>query len=177
MNRPRIGKNLDKAMSQELDLEMPTKVRNNCKLSSCWVWDKTVNDFVRNKITGKSINICSGLSDVGDVKVDLEPKKEGIQKEDMNNLPFEDNSFDTVISDPPWKIKFFQRMKPFFECVRICKVGGQIIYNSTWKPISKCVKLKEATIRTDNNWANVSVIWVFEKISDIPNSKNKGDLI
>lgn len=169
--RPRIGKNLDKAMSQELDLEMPTKVRNNCKLSSCWVWDKTVNDFVRSKVIGKSINICSGLSDVGDVKIDLEPKKEGILKEDMNNLPFGDNSFDTVISDPPWKIGFFQRMKPFFECVRICKVGGQIIYNSTWKPISKCVKLKEAVIRTDNNWSNVSVIWIFEKISDVPKEK------
>lgn len=43
--RPRIGKNLDKAMSQDLDLEMPNKIRNNCKLASCWVWDKTVNDI------------------------------------------------------------------------------------------------------------------------------------
>jgi hypothetical protein len=167
MKRPRIGKNLDKAMSQELDYNMPKKVRNNCKLSSCWVWDKTVNDFARENIIGKSINICAGLSDVGDVKVDLEPKLEGVIKADMNNLDYEDNSFDTVISDPPWKIGFFQRTAPFLECVRICKVGGRIIYNSTWKPISKYVKLESQVIRTDNNWSNVSVIWIFTKIADI----------
>lgn len=40
MVRPRIGKNLDKAMSKELDLEQPTKIRNNCKLTRSWVWDK-----------------------------------------------------------------------------------------------------------------------------------------
>ena len=85
----------------------------------------------------------------------------------MNNIPFKDNTFDTVISDPPWKIGFFQRMRPFFECVRVCKLGGRIIYNCTWKPISKCVELEEAVIRTDNNWANVSIIYVFKKIKEI----------
>ncbi len=91
----------------------------------------------------------------------------------MNKLPFGDNTFDTVISDPPWKIGFFQRQRPFFECVRVCKVGGFIIYNCTWKPISKYVKLEEQVIRTDNNWANVSVIWIFQKIADIPNHQNQ----
>ena len=168
MKRPRIGKNLDKAMNQELDLEQPTKIRNNCKLSKAWVWDKKVNDFVKERIKGHSINICAGLSIVGDIKIDLDPKDRSVIKGDMINLPYGDNAFDTVISDPPWKIGFFQRMKPFFECVRICKLGGRIIYNCTWKPISKCVELEEAIIRTDNNWANVSIIWVFKKIKDIP---------
>ena len=85
----------------------------------------------------------------------------------MNKIPYPDNTFDTVISDPPWKIGFFQRMRPFFECVRVCKLGGRIIYNCTWKPISKCVELEEAIIRTDNNWANVSIIYVFKKIKEI----------
>lgn len=166
MVRPRIGKNLDKAMSQNLDLEMPTKVKNNCKLASCWTWDKTVNDFVATKVKGYSLNMCSGLCPIGDVKIDLEPKKEGISKGDMNKIDYPDETFDTVISDPPWKIGFFQRMKPFFECIRVCKVGGIIIYNSTWRPLSKCVELEESIIRTDNNWANVSVIWVFKKIKN-----------
>lgn len=166
-DRPRIGKNIDTAMSQDLDLEQPTKIRNNCKLVKSWVWDKKVNDFVRQRIKGYSLNMCAGLSDVGDVKMDLDPKKEGVTKGDMNKIPFPDNSFDTVISDPPWKIGFFQRMKPFFETVRVCKVGGRIIYNCTWKPISKCVELEEAIIRTDNNWSNVSIIYVFKKIKDI----------
>jgi hypothetical protein len=35
-------------------------------------------------------------------------------------------------------------------------------------PLFKYVELEEAIIRTDNNWANVSVIWIFKKIADIP---------
>ena len=86
----------------------------------------------------------------------------------MNKLSFPDNTFDTVISDPPWKINFFKRQKPFFECVRICKVGGTIIYNCTWRPASKYVRLKEVFVRTDAPWAGISYIWIFEKIADIP---------
>lgn len=162
--RPRVGRNLDKAMSQELDFAQPEKIRNNCKLTRSWVWDKKVNEFVKERIKGHSLNMCAGLSTVGAVKLDLDPQNSKVGKAEMNNIPYPDNSFDTVISDPPWKIGFFQRMKPFFECVRVCKVGGRIIYNCTWKPLSQDVELEESIIRTDNNWSNVSVIWVFKKI-------------
>ena len=172
---PRIGKNLDKAMSQELDREQPNKIRNNCKLIRSWVWDKKVNDFVKERIKGHSLNMCSGLSDVGDIRMDLDPKKEGVKKSDMNEISYPDNTFDTVVSDPPWKIGFFQRMKPFFECVRVCKVGGRIIYNCTWKPISQDIELEESIIRTDNNWANVSIIWVFKKIKHRVTNATKND--
>jgi len=164
MTRPRIGKNLDKAMKP---ISQSDKIRNNCKLSNCWVWDKSVNEFVKERVKGYSLNCCAGLSPVGDVKIDLDPQKSNVNKGDMNKLDFPDNTFDTVISDPPWKIGFFQRMTPFFECVRVCKVGGTIIYNCTWKPISKYVELQEQVIRTDNNWSNVSVIWIFKKTRDI----------
>lgn len=170
--RPRVGKNIDKAMSQKIDKERPYKIRNNCKLSNSWVWDKKVNDFVKDRIEGYSLNVCAGLSPVGDVKVDLDPKNKGVGMQDMRNLSFQDETFDTVISDPPWKIGFFQRMKPFFECVRVCKVGGKIIYNCGWRPVSNQVKLEEAVIRTDNNWSNVSVIWIFRKIKKKSQEKN-----
>jgi hypothetical protein len=165
MTRPRIGKNIDKAM---MPISQSDKVRNNCKLSVCWVWDKSVNDFVRERVKGYSLNICAGLSPVGDVKLDLDPQKSDVGLGDMNKLAYADNTFDTVISDPPWKIGFFQRMKPFSEAVRVCKIGGIIIYNCTWKPISKCVELQEQVIKTDNNWSNVSVIWIFKKTAEVP---------
>lgn len=161
--RSKLGKSLDKSMSQDLDLKRPFKIRKNCQLLSSWIWDKKVNDFVRNKIKGYSLNICAGLSDVGDVKIDLDPKNKDVQMADMNKLPFKDNTFDTVISDPPWKIGFFQRQRPFFEAVRVCKVGGKIIYNCSWRPTSKIVELEEAIIRTDNLWSSISVIWIFKK--------------
>ena len=82
----------------------------------------------------------------------------------MRQLPFPDNSFDTVIQDPPWKIGYYQRMRPFFECVRVCKIGGQIIYNAYWIPTSRIVKLKEIWIRQDDPWSNTSIISIFHKI-------------
>ena len=98
------------------------------------------------------------------MKVDLDPQDKSVIRGDMINLPFNENTFDTVIQDPPWKIGFYQRMKPFFECVRVCKVGGIIIYNAYWIPTSKQVKLKEVIIRQDTDWSNTSIISIFEKI-------------
>ena len=154
-------------------VELKPKVNRNAKLERSWVWPENVTKLVESLIVGKSINVYSGLSKLGDVKVDLDPIPEfktnhpELVIADMNNLPFPTDSFDTVISDPPWKLTFFHRMKPFFECVRICKVGGHIIYNSYHRPVSKYVEVEQTYIRTDNNWANASIIWVFRKTSDI----------
>ena len=133
------------------------------KIKDSWVWDGTVEDFVRSKIKGYSLNACAGKSPLGDVKLDLDPQDKSIVRGDMIDLPFEACTFDTVIQDPPWKIGFYRRMKPFFECVRVCKVGGIIIYNSYWIPTSKAVKLISTHIRQDTAWSNTSIISVFEK--------------
>lgn len=139
----------------------------SCDYKNCWVWNKTVEDFVKTKCKGRVLNVCSGVSSIGDVKIDLDPKDKSILKGDMRNLPFDDNSFDTVVQDPPWKIGYYERMTPFFECVRVCKVNGLIIYNAYWIPTSKYVKLLETYIRKDDPWGNCSVISVFKKIKDI----------
>jgi ubiquinone/menaquinone biosynthesis C-methylase UbiE len=135
-------------------------------LKDSWVWPFDVEHFVKSQIKGYSLNICAGESKVGDVRVDLDPKDKSILRADMIDLPFENCTFDTVIQDPPWKIGFYRRMKPFFECVRVCKVGGRIIYNAYWIPISKAVVLEQTQIRQDKPWTNTSIISVFEKITD-----------
>jgi len=128
--------------------------------------------FHSTQDSGYSLNVCAGKSTLGDVKVDLYPQAEGVMKADMRNLPFEDNTFDTVISDPPWKIGFYHRMKPFFECVRVCKIKGRIIYDAYWIPTSKLVKLEELYVRQDTDWFNTSVISVFKKVSDVLDAKS-----
>ena len=143
------------------------KLHKNCRLKEVWVWPDPVTKLVEGLIKGKSLNVCCGASTIGDVKADLEPINKDIIKADMRELPFKENSFDTVIQDPPWKINFFHRARPFFECVRVCKLGGRIIYNCTWRPVSKCVELEKAYIRTDGNFTNISIIWVFKKTKNI----------
>lgn len=164
----RKGKLQRKRIKKGGRLASQKKVNPNCQLQKAWVWPEQVENELKKYIRGYSLNICAGLSSLGDVKIDLEPLRPNILKGDMNALPFSDNTFDTVLADPPWKINFFKRMKPFFEAVRVCKVNGRIIYNCTWRPVSKFVKLEKAIIRTDNAWCNVSVIWFFKKI----NAKN-----
>ena len=145
-------------------------------LRQSWVWREKVIDFVKDRIKGHSLNVCAGKNLICDVNLDADTearfkgqyhlrefKGEFVQG-DMNDLPFDDESFDTVVSDPPWRIGYYQRPKPFFECVRVCKIGGTIIYNAYHIPTSKLCKLKETVIRTDYEWGNASIISVFERI-------------
>lgn len=149
------------------------KINKNCQLQESWVWPNLVTKKITSLIRGYSLNICSGLSELGDIKLDIDPRSPTVQKADMSELPFKDETFDTVISDPPWKINFFQRQRPFFEAVRVCKTGGRIIYNCVWRPVSKYVKLEKVFLRTDNNWTNISAIWIFKKIKRVPEKLDK----
>jgi len=114
-------------------------------------------------VDGRTLNVCAGESDVGDVKLDAEPRRDDVQEADMRDLPVGDASFDTVVSDPPWKLGYYQRFKPFFECVRACKPGGRIIYNATWVPESDDTSLEMLRVRQDEEFSNASVIAVFRK--------------
>ena len=139
---------------------------DNTKLMECWIWNESITDFIKSKASGYVLNCPSGKSRIGNILCDIDPQFPDVHIVDYNFLPFEDNTFDTVIQDPPWKISFYKRMRPFFECVRVCKIGGKIIYNAYWIPTSKQVKLKELWVRTDTDWANTSIISVFEKIKE-----------
>lgn len=133
------------------------------------VWENEVSKFVKSRLNGYSLNVCSGRSLIGDVKVDVEPEQSWFfdvgnrVQADMRQLPFKNETFDSVVSDPPWKLDWFKRMRPFFECVRVCKLRGLIIYNATWIPTSKAVDLEEIWVRQTARFSNVSVICVFRK--------------
>lgn len=135
-----------------------------------FVWEREVEDFVRERMKGYTLNVPCGQSKLGDVRLDLDPKlsMRGAYDFFKDKLNFPDNTFDTIISDPPWKIGHYFRPRLFFSLVEKCKVGGQIIYNATWIPTSKYTELKEVWIRQSSQFSNVSIISVFEKIKDVP---------
>lgn len=141
-----------------------------------FMWEKEIEDFVKDRITGYSLNVPCGKSKIGDVRLDLDPNLSMKEAYDFfkDKLPYKHNTFDTIISDPPWKIGHYFRPRLFFRLVEVCKVGGQIIYNATWIPTSKYVKLKETYIRQSSQFSNVSIISIFEKIADVP-IKKTGD--
>ena len=140
------------------------------RLQQVWVWNESVTEFVKSRLHGYSLNVCAGKNPLCDINLDLDPSDRTIIKGDMRLLPFEPGTFDTVISDPPWKISYYERLRPFFECVRVCKVGGRIIYNANWIPMTPSgdAELEEVWIRQDSNFTNISAISLFRKVADNP---------
>lgn len=135
----------------------------NVILQKSWIWEKEIEDFVIERIEGYSLNVPCGISQIGDVRVDLEKHDPKVRIADMKNLPFETNTFDTVISDPPWKIGYYDRFRQFFELVRVAKVGGLIILNATWIPTAANAELLEHWIKAKKPFTNSSLITLSRK--------------
>lgn len=124
-----------------------------------WEWPQDITDNVEELLDpGSTLNICAGTNRLGDVKIDLDPKSENVQKMNMRDLQYPDETFDNVIIDPPWKLGYYQRFRPFYEAVRVTKIGGNIFYNATWIPHSDQCSLVNVYVRRDSHWGNVSVI-------------------
>lgn len=128
------------------------------RFEDCWLWPDSVTRYVKENMEGRTLNVPCGKSQLGDVRADAEPKDDEVEKVDMRELPYDDASFDTVISDPPWKIGYHQRWKPFYECVRVTKPGGLIIYNATWVPESDQCEMEELRVRQDEAFTNASIL-------------------
>lgn len=135
-----------------------------------FTWEPEIEDYIKKKMNGYTLNVPCGKSMIGDVRLDIDSNLSMRDAYDMfkNKLPYHTNTFDTVISDPPWKLGHYFRPRIFFELVRVCKVYGQIIYNATWIPTSKYTMLEDTKIRQSSEFSNVSIISTFIKIADIP---------
>jgi len=137
------------------------------EFTDAWRWPDSVERFIREKVPdGRTLNAPCGQSRIGDVLVDAEPQSEEVIEGDMYELTeqFGECSFDCVISDPPWKkVNYFDRWKAFFECVRVTKPGGYIIYNATWEPHSDQCEIQGRYRRADGSFRQISQITVYQK--------------
>ena len=43
-------------------------MKKETKLQKCWIWNKTIADFVKERVKGYSLNVCAGKSEIGDIK-------------------------------------------------------------------------------------------------------------
>jgi|TARA_R110000824_G_scaffold167053_1_gene343829 hypothetical protein len=133
-----------------------------------WEWPEEVTENVRELLLvddkgGQTLHICCGSSTLGDVFIDADPQRADIVKADMRELPFETGTFLNTIIDPPWKLGYYQRFRPFYEAVRVTEIGGYIFYNATWIPHAENTELLNVYVRRDSHWGNVSVFSVFRK--------------
>jgi len=153
---------------QELLIDAPPlPIPKHHQFRKSWRWPHAVESFFALRIEDKySLHVCCGQSEVGDIRIDLDPTSKRTQEGDMRSIPFPNNTFDVVFGDWPWKMNYYQRFRPFYEMIRVCKVGGAIIINATWISHSEVAVLKETFVRCDFPFGQASVILVYEKTSD-----------
>ena len=144
-------------------------MRKVAKWIKSWQWPQEITDNVEKLLDqGETLHICAGVSKLGDVKIDIDPKRPDISKGDMRDLQFESNRFQNTIIDPPFKLGYYQRFRPFYEAVRVTKIGGKIIYNANWIPHAENTELLNVYVRRDSHWGNVSVVSEFRKTGEDP---------
>ena len=153
-------------MKQSLLIDSePVDIPEHHKFKQSWRWPHAIEYFFAMMISSLSLHVCCGRSSLGDIRLDIDRDSARTIAGDMRSLPFADNIFDWVFGDWPWKMNYFQRWRPFYEMVRVCKIGGRIIINATWIPFSKQAVLEELYVRCDGPFKLASVICVFRKVS------------
>jgi len=128
------------------------------QLEQAWIWPDSVERWFRERTEGRTIHVCCGTSDVGDVTVDRDPDRDPDVVADMNHLPFPDAVFDCGVWDPPWKDPY-QRYRPFYELLRVVKPDGRVLANTTWPLVSEQYPDPQPWIRADTARSDVSVLW------------------
>lgn len=86
---------------------------------------------------------------------------------DMFSLPFEDNSFDTLVSDPPWLgLSANERKSLFDELVRVVKPTGKVLYNAQWKPKSNATRRYQDRFRMQKDfWGGPSFALFYRRLA------------
>ncbi len=158
-----------------LDGKGTIPIKEKYRWRQSWRFPRYVEEWFKEFCShGHSLNVCCGRSNIGDVRIDLDPNSTATIISPYHKLPLEDCTFDRVMSDPPWYIPFFHRMWPFYELVRVCKVGGLVAYNATWIPASKSVALMDTYVRQDTDFGIASIVSVFQKYTSRFDKKSGG---
>lgn len=116
-----------------------------------WMW--TLEDVNRVKkllpcLDRPIYHICSGVSPIGDIRVDSTILKTDALNDrinrmgkanvrgDMCNLPFKSFVAGSVICDPPYTYNY-TNPELIDELIRICKPRGKIVFIAPWIPTHK----------------------------------------
>lgn len=69
------------------------------------LWPDAVSHVLWELLIPKSLHVCAGMSPLGDVRLDKNAEQVDV-KADAARLPFADDSFESVLCDPPYNGEF-----------------------------------------------------------------------
>ena len=130
------------------------------KVYSASRWD----EFLRAHSTGSLLQVCTGGSFLGSVRVDKDPEAPAVNvRADMLKLPFLDRSFDTVACDPIYGIDFRSRVLLQRELSRVAR--QRIIFKAPWIPRAAGWSLQDnlSTAILSHTCANISMLSILDR--------------
>lgn len=92
-------------------------------------------DIVKPYCIGSVLNLCSGKSTIGDLRLDIMSDLHPNIVGDIMHIPIVRNSFDTVILDPPYS--YFGRTKWLYPLADIARVRIIISSNQVFIRLKK----------------------------------------
>lgn len=127
-----------------------------------WSFPPLVELKLDTLIEPPSLNVCCGTSSLCDLKVDL--FMDADLKADMLRLPFRDESFQTVFTDPPWHLAYHLRPKFLWEMRRVVRKNGKLILNCPWVPKIPKMILEKVMIGVPKAaWKNCIPVAIYRK--------------
>lgn len=106
------------------------------------LWSDSIEDVLDSLLVGNSLHVCCGLSKLGNVRLDMNPEVNPDVIADAAKLPFDDNSFDTILCDPPYNGKFQWNHDMLAELSRVA--SKRIIFQHWFIPANKFGQYKKA---------------------------------
>lgn len=91
-------------------------------LQANWCHPDYVEKWLNDMALGRTLNVCCGLSRVGEVRLDLNINTNRTEPGDLFKLPYTGASFDTVICDPPYSYYNFAKY-PFAWILRLSDIS------------------------------------------------------
>jgi hypothetical protein len=104
------------------------------------LWPGAVEAWIDERLLGKSLHVCAGMSQLGDFKVDLFQADPDVTA-DAVSLPFSDRQFDTVLCDPPYNGKFQWNHDLLAELARVAR--SRIIFQHWFLPFDRYGRYKK----------------------------------
>lgn len=96
------------------------------------LWPDAVEELLQTLLIPRSLHVCCGHSQLGDVRVDSDSTVNPSVVMDAASLQFPDESFESVLCDPPYNGKFQWNHDMLSELSRVAK--NRIIFQHWFIP-------------------------------------------